>query len=105
VVAAFQASRRPQSQAASTPAASVFVTTETAALARVFDHAINVVVLGLPREVLRDGATIFRASTGAIVVLKDEVWPCSSGRGAIHRSSPASSSVAPHLVLTLDVLE
>jgi hypothetical protein len=52
---------------------------------------------------LREGATIARASTGAVVVLKGEAWPGNAGRGAIHRS-PATSSDAPRLVLTLDAL-
>jgi hypothetical protein len=61
---------------------------------------------GQPDEtagLLREGATIARASTGAVVVLKGEAWPGNAGRGAIHRS-PATSGDAPRLVLTLDAL-
>lgn len=61
---------------------------------------------GQPDEtsgLLREGATIARASTGAVVVLKGEAWPGNAGRGAVHRS-PATSSDAPRLVLTLDAL-
>jgi hypothetical protein len=61
---------------------------------------------GQPDEtsgLLREGATIRRASTGAVVVLKGEAWSGNEGRGAIHRS-PATSSDAPRLILTLDAL-
>jgi hypothetical protein len=61
---------------------------------------------GRPDEtsgLLRDGAKIARAATGAIVVLKGEAWPGNAARGAIHRS-PATASDAQRLVLTLDAL-
>jgi hypothetical protein len=48
-------------------------------------------------------AKIRRAAPGDLVLLKGEAWPNNSGRGAIHRSPPASSR-APRLVLTLDPL-
>jgi len=61
---------------------------------------------GQPDEtsgLLREGARVGRASTGAVVVLKGEAWPGNQGRGAIHRS-PATSCDAPRLILTLDAL-
>jgi hypothetical protein len=62
---------------------------------------------GLADEVtglLRAGARIEQAETGDIVMLKGETWPGNEGRGAVHRSSHASSA-EPRLVLTLDALE
>jgi len=52
---------------------------------------------------VREGAQIARAPTGAVVLLKGEAWPRNLGRGAIHRS-PDTSSGPPRLVLTLDAL-
>jgi hypothetical protein len=52
---------------------------------------------------LRKGAQIMRAPTGAVVLLKGEAWPENVGRGAIHRS-PSVASDTPRLVLTLDAL-
>lgn len=43
------------------------------------------------------------AHTGDAVLMKGEAWPKNRGRGAVHRSPPASPA-RPRLVLTLDPL-
>jgi Protein of unknown function (DUF1826) len=46
---------------------------------------------------------VFAAEPGDIVMLKGEAWPENLGRGAVHRSPPASDA-SPRVVLTLDAL-
>jgi Protein of unknown function (DUF1826) len=60
-------------------------------------------VEGEARGVLRAGARVRRAQAGDVLLLKGEAWPGNAGRGAVHRSPPASAD-APRLVLTLDPL-
>ena len=48
-------------------------------------------------------AGVERAPSGAVVMLKGELWPGNVGAGAVHRS-PATSAQSPRLVLTLDAL-
>lgn len=50
-----------------------------------------------------ENCPVERAQAGDVVLLKGEAWPDNAGRGAIHRSPPASRA-APRLVLTLDAL-
>jgi Protein of unknown function (DUF1826) len=52
---------------------------------------------------LRPGAHVRRAEAGDVVLLKGEAWPENVGRGAVHRSPPASVA-SPRLVMTLDSL-
>jgi hypothetical protein len=53
--------------------------------------------------VLLPGATLQRAGTGHVVLLKGELWPDNAGRGAVHRS-PAVAAGDTRLMLTLDPL-
>ena len=56
------------------------------------------------RSALRAGARERRAQAGDVLLLKGEAWPGNAGRGAVHRSPPASAE-APRLVMTLDPLD
>jgi hypothetical protein len=50
---------------------------------------------------IRPHGAVQRADEGAVVLLKGEAWAGNEGRGAVHRSPPASPD-APRLVLTID---
>lgn len=52
---------------------------------------------------MRPGARVRRAEAPDVVLLKGEAWPKNVGRGAVHRSPPASAA-SPRLVMTLDPL-
>ncbi|MET0341374.1 MAG: DUF1826 domain-containing protein [Polyangiales bacterium] len=70
-----------------------------------FDRGLLAAAAGLSPEVTEAGsaARIEQAATGEVVFLKGERWPGNAGKGAVHRSPPASRE-APRLVLTLDAL-
>lgn len=55
-------------------------------------------------RLLHPGARVERAKAGDVVLLKGETWPGHEGKGAVHRSPPASAN-EPRLVLTLDPLD
>jgi hypothetical protein len=60
-----------------------------------------------PREdhpdLRRSGSPIHQARAGDVVLLRGESWIAGEGKGAVHRSPPASHA-SPRLVLTLDPL-
>ena len=54
-------------------------------------------------ELRRWGSPVHQARTGDVVLLRGESWIAGEGKGAVHRSPPASPTT-PRLVLTLDPL-
>jgi hypothetical protein len=53
---------------------------------------------------LKPGAQIQSLRSFDIGLFKGEAWPGNEGRGAVHRSPPATSTTAPRIVMTLDPL-
>lgn len=61
--------------------------------------------VGEPVSLMRSGASVVRAATGDVVLLKGEAWPGNKGRGCVHRSPAQTRADDSRVVLTLDPVE